>query len=178
MSLGFPGLVGKAGPLSEPENLGVGFDFARAFGRPVKVMNDAAMQALGSYRGGRMVFVGLGTGVGTTLIADKVIVPLEIGQMPYRDASIADYLGKEGFEKYGEEKWSEAVVEVVKILKGAFVADHVVLGGGRAELIGSLPEGVLRGNNEKASDGGFRLWEAEVAHADQAPGPEVWRVVR
>ncbi len=179
-SLGYPGLVGEDGPTEEPENLGagwVGFDFVAAFGEPVKIINDAAMQALGSYEGGRMLFLGLGTAVGSTLVAQKVVIPLELGQLPFHDATLADHLGRAGLNRRGERAW-EAVGEAVGILKGAFAADHVVLGGGNADRVDPLPEGVRRGGNENAFEGGFRLWETEVTHLDREDAAaEVWRVV-
>jgi polyphosphate glucokinase len=182
VSIGFPGKVGKDGPSAEPENLGSGwvhFDFAAAFGKPVKVINDAAMQALGSYEGGRMLFLGLGTGLGSTLVADRVVIPLELGQLPYKpDGNVVSYLGREGFKSRGKDVWLRALRDIVPILRGAFVADYVVLGGGSVKEVDPLPEGMRRGGNENAFEGGFRLWETEVAHADEAPAAEVWRVVR
>ena len=182
VSLGYPGLVGPDGPREEPANLGtgwVGFDFATAFGRPVKVINDAAMQALGSYDGGRMLFLGLGTSLGSTLVTGKVIVPLELGQLPYgADGSVGDYLSRESLRRRGKEKWLRAVRDLVPVLKEAFTADYVVLGGGNAEKVKPLPEGVRRGGNENAFTGGFRLWETAVAPLDHAPSAyEVWKVV-
>jgi polyphosphate glucokinase len=181
VSLGYPGLVGKDGPKEEPENLGggwVGFDFAAALGKPVKVVNDAVMQALGSYQGGRMLFLGLGTAVGSTLIVHKVVVPLELGQLPFRDATLVDYLGHKGLERLGEAVWRQALAEVVRILQGAFAVDHVVLGGGNGARVDPLPEGANRGGNENAFEGGFRLWEMEVVHVDREDAAlEVWRVV-
>lgn len=181
ISLGLPGLVSKDGAAAEPGNLGegwIGFDFNAAFGKPVKIINDAAMQALGAYDGGRMLFLGLGTGVGSTLIANRVIIPLELGELPYKpDGSLGDYLSKKGLREHGKEAWQRVVSEIVPILRGAFVADYVVLGGGNAAQVDPLPEGARRGGNEDAFTGGFRLWETEVAHADHAPAPEIWRVV-
>jgi polyphosphate glucokinase len=180
ISLGLPAPFGKEGLRCEPENLGdgwVGFDFAKAFGKSTKVINDAAMQALGAYEGGRMLFLGLGTGLGSTLIINRVILPLELGRLAYAEATIADYLGKAGLKKHGKERWLRALHEIVPILREAFVADHVVLGGGRVDEVEKLPEGAKRGGNSDALEGGFRLWETEVVHADHAPAPEVWRVV-
>ena len=180
ISLGLPAPFGKNGLRSEPDNLGdgwVGFDFAKALGKPTKVINDAAMQALGAYEGGRMLFLGLGTGLGSTLIISRIILPLELGRLLYADATIVDYLGKEGLEKHGKERWLRAIHEVVPILREACVADHVVLGGGEVEQVEELPEGTKRGGNSDAFEGGFRLWETEVVHTDHAPAPEVWRVV-
>ena len=177
-SLGYPGLVGKDGPTEEPENLGAGWvGFVAAFGKPVKIINDAAMQALGSYEGGRMLFLGLGTAVGSTLVAQKVVIPLALGQLPFHDATLADHLGPRASTAAASAAW-EAVGEAVGILKGAFAADHVVLGGGNADRVNPLPEGVRRGGNENAFEGGFRLWETEVTHLDREDAAaEVWRVV-
>src|SRR5262249_51807633 len=153
VSLGFPGLVGADGPRAEPANLApgwVGFDFAAAFGRPVKILNDAAMQALGSYEGGRMLFLGLGTSLGSTLVSDQVIVPLELGQLSYGGDEVAAVLGNGGLERLGHEGWQHVVGEVVRILRGAFVADYVVLGGGNAKKVSPLPEGVRVGGNRNA----------------------------
>lgn len=180
VSLGYPGLVNKNGPKAEPQNLGKGwvdFNYEAALGKPVKVINDAAMQALGSYQGGRMLFLGLGTAVGSALIVHKVIIPLEIGLLPFRDATLVAYLGREAHRRE-PHIWQQAVEEAVAVLKRAFVADYVILGGGGASEVGSLPAGSRRGGNELAFTGGFRLWETEVAHLDKRDAPfEVWRVV-
>jgi polyphosphate glucokinase len=177
VSLGYPGLVGPDGPADEPGNLGegwVGFDFAKAFGCPVKVINDAAMQALGSYAGGRMLFLGLGTGLGSTLVSANVLVPLELGCLPFRGVTFADWLGKDGLKRHGKAAWLAAVTEAVRILKQAVAADHVVLGGGNAAEVDPLPEGVVRGGNENAFEGGFRLWE-EAAPIHDGP-PLAWKM--
>jgi predicted NBD/HSP70 family sugar kinase len=178
VSLGYPGLVGRAGPTDEPGNLGdgwVGFDFDKAFECPVKVINDAAMQALGSYEGGRMLFLGLGTGLGSTLVSDKVLVPLELGCLPFRGATFADWLGKGGLARHGRAAWLEAVAEAVRLLQKAVAADHVVLGGGNAAEVEPLPAGAIRGGNENAFEGGFRLWE-EAAPIHEGP-PRAWKMV-
>jgi polyphosphate glucokinase len=181
VSLGYPGLVDKDGTREEPENLGrgwVGFDFAAAFGKAVKVINDAAMQALGSYQGGRMLFLGLGTGLGSTLVVQKVIVPLELGLLQLRDATLVDYLGRPGLRRRGRAVWQEALTEAVGVLKRAFAADYLVLGGGNADLVDPVPEGARLGGNENAFEGGFRLWETEILHLDHKDAArEVWRVV-
>jgi polyphosphate glucokinase len=162
VTIGFPGPVihGKIG--KEPVNLGggwVGFDFEAAFGKPVKLINDAAMQALGSYEGGRMLFLGLGTGLGNTLIIDGTIAPMELGHLPYRKRrSFEDYVGNAGLERLGKKKWHQAVEDVVSRLKAALNADYVVLGGGNAKKLTHLPEGCRLGNNDNAFIGGFRLW--------------------
>jgi len=149
VSIGYPGMVGSHGPRSEPGNLGagwVGFNFAVAFERPVRVINDAAMQALGSYEGGRMLFLGLGTGLGSALIAENVIIPLELGNLPYRDGgTLGQALGKKGLEKLGKEAWIVAVQEMLAALTSAFVADYVVLGGGNAKKMKGQVTGVRLG---------------------------------
>jgi hypothetical protein len=165
ISIGYPGLVGSQGPRSEPGNLGpgwVGFDYAAAFGKPVKMINDAAMQALGSYEGGRMLFLGLGTGLGSTLITGNVIVPMELGRLIFdADRSLGDVLGRHGLEKIGKGEWREAVNRVVTALMHAFLVDYIVLGGGNAKLVKDLPPGVRLGHNLTAFRGGFRLWGVE-----------------
>jgi polyphosphate glucokinase len=181
VALGYPGVVGPDGPVAEPGNLGpgwVGFDFAAAFGRPVRVANDAAMQALGGYDGGRMLFLGLGTGLGSALVADRVVVPLELGGLPIGpDEILSDRLGKRGLDRLGEAAWKEAVWQTALGLRGAFAADVVLIGGGNAERLDALPEGVRRGGNDDAFRGGFRLWEEYVAPHD--PGTDyTWRIVR
>jgi polyphosphate glucokinase len=167
VTLGYPGPVihGKIG--KEPVNLGsgwLGFDFEAAFGKPTRLINDAAMQALGSYEGGRMLFLGLGTGLGNTLIVDGTIAPMELGHLPYRKKkSFEDYVGNRGRERLGKKKWQTAVEDVVARLKAALNADYVVLGGGNAKKLTHLPEGCRLGNNENAFIGGFRLWTEDYA---------------
>jgi polyphosphate glucokinase len=162
VSIGYPGLVFHGRIAAEPHNLGkgwMGFDFAAAFGKPVRIVNDAAMQAIGSYRGGRMLFLGLGTGLGATLIIDGVVEPTEIGHMPYRRGrSFEDYLGERGRRRLGTRKWRRAVADVVAHLKMAFEADYVVLGGGNAARLRKLPPGTRRGDNRNAFVGGVRIW--------------------
>src|SRR5262245_13239479 len=180
VSIGYPGLADQKGPREEPENLGdgwVGFDFAAAFGKPVKVLNDATMQVLGSYEGGRMLFLGLGTAVGSAFIAQKTVVPLELGQLPFRDGCLTDYLGRDAFRRLGQEEWQTALGQAVPALKGAFAADYVVLGGGNVEHVNSLPEGARRGGNENAFEGGVRLWETAVAPVEHVSPPEAWKLV-
>ena len=176
VSIGYPGLVGRHGPRSEPENLGsgwVGFNFAAALERPVRIINDAAMQALGSYEGGRMLFLGLGTGLGSALIAENVIVPLELGALPHVDgAEIGLMLGKRGLDKLGKEKWRELVEKTVKSLTAAFVPDYVVIGGGNAKKLKTLPHGARRGNNLTAFRGGYRLWNLESVPTHSADGDQ------
>jgi polyphosphate glucokinase len=181
ISLGYPGAVNAGGPTADPGNLGtgwVGFDFEHAFGMPVRIVNDAVMQALGGYDGGRMLFLGLGTGLGSALVSEHVVVPLELGCLPYGDgATIADHLGREGFAALGKERWNEAVSAVTATLRQAFFADYVVLGGGNAAQVDPLPPSTRRGGNDDAFAGGFRLWEETIEPHDRVP-PAVWRVIR
>jgi polyphosphate glucokinase len=163
VTVGYPGPVAHEKILKEPVNLGTGWtetDFTAAFGKPTRLINDAAMQALGSYEGGRMLFLGLGTGLGTTLIIDGVIAPMELGHLHFRKKkSFEDFVGERGRKSLGQKKWQEAVFEVVGALKAALIADYVVLGGGNAKKLTRLPEGSRLGNNENAFIGGFRLWQ-------------------
>jgi polyphosphate glucokinase len=169
VTVGYPGPVARGGPALEPKNLGpgwVGHDFAAGFGKPTKVINDAAMQALGSYDGGRMLFLGLGTGLGTALIVDRVLVPLELAHLPYKqDMSIEDFVGIRGLKRLGEDAWRAAVFDVVARLKAAMVADYVVLGGGNSKRLTELPPGCRLGDNRNAFTGGFRLWEGGFSEA-------------
>lgn len=171
VSMGYPGAVVHGHPVMEPHNLGrgwVGFNFRKAFGRPVKVINDAAMQALGSYRGGRMLFLGLGTGLGSALIANNVIEPMELAHLPFKKGkSYEDYLGLRGLERLGKKKWRKEVAEVVRMLKNALQADYVVLGGGNVRLLKKLPKGARLGNNDNAFRGGFRLWQSSKTNPKQ-----------
>jgi polyphosphate glucokinase len=189
VSIGYPGTVGAHGPRSEPGNLGsgwVGFDFAAAFGIPVRIINDAAMQALGSYEGGRMLFLGLGTGLGSAMIAENAIIPLELGRLHHKnDKSLGELLGKKGMEKLGKEAWAEVVKDVVATFSVAFLTDYVVIGGGNAKkLDGALP-GVRMGHNLTAFRGGVRLWNIEQvptlsAEVEGTPAPVIpadWRVI-
>jgi len=156
-------------PLCDPHNLGrgwVGFDFKKAFGRPVRILNDAAMQALGIYKGGRMLFLGLGTGLGSAMIVDGILEPMEVAHLPYKKGrTFEDYLGLRGLKRMGKKKWRRNVAEVVEELKNALEADYVVLGGGNAKLLKKLPPGARLGDNSTAFTGGFRLWEEPGAHA-------------
>jgi polyphosphate glucokinase len=165
ISIGYPGVVGACGPRSEPGNLGpgwVGFNFSAAFDRPVRIINDAAMQALGNYEGGRMLFLGLGTGLGSALIADRVIVPLELGQLPSPGGPILDHvLSRYGLRRLGKKAWRREVCAIVPLLMHAFLADYVVLGGGNAKHLKQLPPGTRLGHNQTAFRGGFRLWTLE-----------------
>ncbi len=167
VSIGYPGLVFHGRIAAEPHNLGKGwmrFDFAAAFGKPVRIVNDAAMQAIGSYRGGRMLFLGLGTGLGATLIIDGVVEPTEIGHMPYRRGrTFEDYLGERGRRRLGTVKWRRAVADVIAHLGTALEADYVVLGGGNAARLKRLPPGARRGDNRNAFIGGVRIWQQRGA---------------
>lgn len=169
VSIGYPGAVVHGRPISEPHHLGsgwVGFNFNKAFGRPVKIINDAAMQALGSYQGGRMLFLGLGTGLGSALIVENVLEPMELAHLPYRKGrSYEDYLGQAALKRLGKKKWRHHVKEVVKQLKTALQADYVVLGGGNARLLKKLPPDARRGDNANASEGGYRLWRKRYSRS-------------
>lgn len=164
ISMGFPAPVRDGRIVSEPKHLGkgwVGFDFAKAFGKPVRIINDAAMQALGSYHGRRMLFLGLGTGLGSALVWDDYVLPLELGDLPYRNgAIIEDYLGKPGLARLGEKTWRRDVEHALVQLKKSLIADYIVLGGGNAKKLDELPEGVERGHNRNAFLGGTRLWQS------------------
>lgn len=163
ISLGYPGVVVRNRPLAEPHNLGrgwAGFDFEKAFGRPTHVVNDALMQALGSYEGGRMLFLGLGTGLGSAMIIDGVLAPMELGHLPYRKGrTFEDYVGIAGLKRLGHKKWRRRVAEVIADLVAALEPEYVVLGGGNVEKLDKLPPGTRRGNNDDAFEGGFRLWD-------------------
>lgn len=163
VSIGYPGPVVRDQILLEPANLGrgwVGFDFSAAFGKPVKLINDAAMQALGSYDGGRMLFLGLGTGLGTTLIIDGTVAPMELGHLPYKKGrSFEEYVGQAARKRLGKKKWANTVHDVVTRLKHAMVADYVVLGGGNVKHLPELPPGCRAGANLNAFVGGVRMWE-------------------
>jgi polyphosphate glucokinase len=162
VSIGYPGVVVRNRPLAEPHNLGrgwVGFDFEAAFKRPVKVVNDAAVQALGSYKRGKMLFLGLGTGLGSTMIVDGIVEPMELAHLPYKKGSYEDYVGERTLEKRGKKKWRRHVVDVVERLIAALEPDDVVLGGGNVRQLKELPKGCRTGDNANAFLGGFRLWE-------------------
>jgi polyphosphate glucokinase len=168
VSVGIPTPVHGGMPIAEPVNLGdgwVGFDYGGAFGKPTKIVNDAAMQALGSYEGGRMLFLGLGTGLGSALIADGVLEPLELGHLPFRKKTFEDYVSARALEKQGRKKWKQAVFEVVERLSAAMQPDYVVIGGGGAEELDELPPNARRGDNSSAFVGGFRLWDPSWAPA-------------
>lgn len=161
VSIGYPGPVLHGRPVAEPHNLGpgwVGFDFGAAFGCPVAIVNDAAMQALGSYRGGKMLFLGLGTGLGSAMVVDGIVEPLELGHLPYRKGTYEDYVGLRGLLRLGKRKWRRRVVEVVGLLVAALEPDDVVIGGGNVHKLKELPPDCRAGDNANAFLGGFRLW--------------------
>ena len=168
VSIGYPGPVVHNRPLIEPHNLGpgwVGFDFKKAFKKPVKIVNDAAMQALGSYEGGRMLFLGLGTGLGSAMVVDGILEPMELGHLPFkRDKSFEDYLGAAGLERLGAKKWRHKVAEAVERLTAALEPDYVVMGGGNARRLKELPGNVRLGDNDNAFAGGFELWTSRGHH--------------
>jgi polyphosphate glucokinase len=163
ISVGYPGVVVRNRPHVEPHNLGrgwAGFDFEKAFGRPTRVVNDAVMQALGSYRGGRMLFLGLGTGLGSAMILDGVLVPMELGHLPYRKGrTFEDYVGIAGLKRLGQKKWKRRVAEVIGDLAAALQPEYIILGGGNVAKLDKLPAKAKRGNNADAFEGGFRLWD-------------------
>lgn len=165
VSIGYPGLCGPNGPLAEPYNLGPGwvaFDFSAAFGKPVKVINDAAMQAIGSYEGGRMLFLGFGTGTGSALIADGVIISLELSNLRWDSRrTVGDITSKTALHTNGKRKWRKAVTALTEYLARAFLVDYIVIGGGNAKYLKDLPIGVRRGHNQAAFRGGFRVWELD-----------------
>jgi polyphosphate glucokinase len=162
VSIGIPAPVHAGRVVVDPVNLGsgwAGFDFEKAFGRPTKVVNDAAMQALGSYEGGTMLFLGLGTGLGSALVSDGIVEPMELGHLRFRKGTFEDYVGERGRKRRGEKKWLAIVVEVIEALAAALEPDEVVVGGGNAKRLGALPANVRLGANSDAFRGGFRLWD-------------------
>ncbi len=164
VSLGYPGIVQHGRVVTEPRNLGkgwIGFDFEAAFGCPVKILNDAAMQALGSYRGGTMLFLGLGTGLGSALVVDGIVVPMELGHLSIRKKTFEDDLGARGLERLGVKKWQRRVKEIMQRFVSALLLDDIVLGGGNAKKLRKLPQGCRLGDNANAFVGGFLLWEKE-----------------
>jgi len=172
IAIGYPGPVLQERPLREPRNLGggwVGFDFHKAFGHPVKVINDAAMQAIGSYQGGRMLFLGLGTGLGSAMVVDGILEPMELAHLPYKKGgkTYEDYVGVRALKKFGKKKWRRHVLDVVERLKNALGPEYVVLGGGNAKHLAKhlkdFPPGTRLGDNRNAFLGGFRLWASSEA---------------
>lgn len=162
VSIGYPGLVVRDQVMSEPHNLApgwVGFDFESAFGHPVKLINDAAMQALGSYNGGKMLFLGLGTGLGSAMIVDGMVIPMELAHLPYKKGSYEDHVGADGLKQSGKKKWRKHVAVVVAHLIAALLPEDVVLGGGNVKELEALPPGCRAGDNANAFLGGFRMWE-------------------
>jgi polyphosphate glucokinase len=175
VAIGYPGPVVRDRPMAEPHNLAPGwveFDYAKAFGKPVRIINDAALQALGSYNGGKLLFLGLGTGLGTTLVIDGVVEAMELAHLPYKKATYEDYVGLRALEGFGKKKWRKHVADVVARLTAAFDPDDVVLGGGNAKKLDELPPRCRLGENANAFLGGFRLWEQPGGAAAPAkPGP-------
>lgn len=167
VSMGYPGPVRANRATLDPQHLGSGWvdhNFALSFGKPVKLVNDALMQAIGSYNGGRMLFLGLGTGLGAALILNNVAHPLEIAHLPYRKhKAIEDYVGERGLKRRGKKKWRESVFDVTERLRAAMLADYIVIGGGNVDKLSDLPEGCLRGDNSLAFEGGFRMWSQPFA---------------
>ena len=169
ISIGYPGPVLRNRPISEPWNLGkgwMGFNFEAAFKKPVRVLNDAALQALGSYNGGKMLFLGLGTGLGSAMIVDDIIEPMELAHLPYRKGTFEDYVGVRGLKKYGEAKWRNYVADIVKRISAALEPEDVVLGGGNVHRLKKLPPGCRAGDNQNAFLGGFRLWKDSAHDSD------------
>jgi polyphosphate glucokinase len=172
VSIGYPGPVLGGQPLAEPHNLGrgwVGFDFVRAFGRPVKIVNDAAMQALGSYESGKMLFLGLGTGLGTAMIVDGIIAPMELAHLPYKKGTYEDYVGRARLKRAGKKKWQRHVADVVRCLTAALQPDQIVIGGGNAKRLDVLPPHCRAGDNANAFHGGFRLWAKDDVASQGKP---------
>jgi len=174
VSIGFPAPVHNNQPVAEPFNLGGGwvdFNYEKAFGCPVKMINDAAMQALGSYKGGTMLFLGLGTGLGSAVVNDSAILPMELGHLPFKKKTFEDYVGNHGLEEYGKGKWKKHVFQTIELLMAAILPDYVVLGGGNAKLLKEMPPACIAGNNANAFEGGFRMWSGPADSAvDQDPG--------
>ncbi len=180
VSIGFPAPVHNNAPVAEPFNIGKGwvdFNYEKAFGCPVKMINDAAMQALGSYKGGKMLFLGFGTGLGSAVVLDDVLLPLELGHLPFKKKTFEEYVGVHGMEKSGKARWKKHVFETVEILTAAILPDYVVLGGGNAKKLGDLPPACIAGNNANAFLGGFRMWEGPADRRTK-PDPEVKKVAR
>lgn len=163
ISIGFPGPVQNHRPVAEPHNLGTGwvdFDYEKALGKPLRFINDAAMQALGGYKSGRMLFLGTGTGLGSAMVVEGLVVSLELAHLPYKKGrTYEQYIGLEGLERRGKKKWRKSVLDIIDLLQAAMVCDRVLLGGGNAKLMKGLPAHVVLGANSNAIKGGFRLWD-------------------
>jgi polyphosphate glucokinase len=163
ISIGYPGPVVHDRPLAEPHNLAPGwidFPYQKAFGKPLRFINDAAMQALGGYQGGRMLFLGIGTGLGSAMIFDGVVIPLELAHLPYKKGrTYEEYIGLAGLERRGEERWRKSVLDIIERLQAALICDSVLLGGGNAKLMKDLPSHVILGSNSNAIDGGIKIWQ-------------------
>ncbi|WP_263383874.1 ROK family protein [Granulicella arctica] len=172
ISIGYPGPVNHDAPRQEPHNLGAGwtdFNYKQAFGKPYRFINDAAMQALGGYKGGRMLFLGTGTGLGSALIFDGTIIPLELAHLPYRRGrTYEEYIGLAGLEQRGKKRWRKSVLDIMARLQAAMVCDYVLLGGGNAKLMKDLPAGVVLGANSNAIEGGIKLWETPIPASTDA----------
>lgn len=177
ISIGYPGPVTHDRPLAEPHNLAPGwidFPYKKAFGKPIRFINDAAMQALGGYRGGRMLFLGVGTGLGCAMIFDGVVIPLEVAHLPYKKGlTYEEYIGLVGLQRRGRRRWRKSVLDVIRLLQAAFICDNVLLGGGNAKLMKDLPAHVVLGANSNAIDGGIKLWEQS---APPVPTPAAKKV--
>ena len=176
ISIGYPGPVTHDHPLAEPHNLGAGwidFSYAKVFGKPIRFINDAAMQALGGYKAGRMLFLGTGTGLGSAMIFDGMVVPLELAHLPYRNGlTYEDYIGIAGLQRRGKKRWRKSVLDVIARLQTALVCDNVLLGGGNAKLMKNLPAHVVLGANSNAIDGGIKLWQDDRLAASDSPARE------
>ncbi len=175
VSIGFPAPIHNNAPVAEPFNLGTGwvdFDYEKSFRCPVKMINDAAMQALGSYKGGKMLFLGLGTGLGSAVVTDEALLPLELGHLPFKKKTFEDYVGARGLEKSGKATWKKHVFEMVEILTAAILPDYVVLGGGNVKKLKELPPACIPGSNANAFIGGFRMWEGP-SDSKTKPDPDV-----
>ena len=182
VTIGYPGPVANNRPAREPHNLGGGwvrYDFAKAFRRPVRFVNDAAMQALGSYEGGRMLYLGLGTGLGSALVVDGVLVPTELAHLPYRKGlTYEDYVGQRGYDRMGRARWRKHVTEIVERLRNALLVDYVVLGGGNVKRMDRLPAGCVQGSNANAFKGGVRVWTTPRPARRRAPVRSTGRQAR
>jgi polyphosphate glucokinase len=182
ISIGYPGPVVHDRPLAEPHNLGAGwidFSYSKAFGKPIRFINDAAMQALGGYKGGHMLFLGTGTGLGSTLIYDGTVIPLELAHLPYKKGrTYEDYIGLSGLQLRGKKRWRRSVLDIINRLQAAFICDYVLLGGGNARMMKGLPPHVILGANSNAIDGGIRLWDNAVVAPPVAAKKEKAKTAR